>query len=112
MVFATPFRQFYHYGTNSARLLGQSRLDNFIMTRKLSSIYQDYAKTHANPDIDGNCPYHRAVSSNNLDNNEIEILTYQFAPTLLAYGNSRFCIFKFKKPAHEHHLQAPTSSQT
>jgi hypothetical protein len=31
------------------------------MTRKLSSIYQDFAKTHANPDTDGNFPYHRAV---------------------------------------------------
>jgi hypothetical protein len=31
------------------------------MTRKLSSIYRDFAKTHANPDTDGNSPYHRAV---------------------------------------------------
>ena len=30
-------------------------------TRKLSSIYRDFAKTHANPDTDGNSPYHRAV---------------------------------------------------
>jgi hypothetical protein len=36
-------------------------LDNFIMTRKLSFIYWDFAKTHANPDTDGNSPYHRAV---------------------------------------------------
>jgi len=27
----------------------------------------------------------------------------------LAYGNSRFCIFKVTKPAHEHHLQAPSA---
>ena len=61
MVFATSLRQFYHDGTIPANLSGQRHLDNFIMTRKLSSIYQDYAKTHANPDTDGNCPYHRAV---------------------------------------------------
>jgi len=61
MVFATPLRQLYHDGKNPAHLLGLRHLDNFIMTRKLSSIYQDCAKTHANPDTDGNCPYHRAV---------------------------------------------------
>jgi hypothetical protein len=27
--------------------------------------YRDFAKTHANPDTDGNSPYHRAVSGNN-----------------------------------------------
>ena len=61
MVFAAPSRQFYHDGTNPAHLSGLSHLDSFIMTRKLSSIYQDFAKTHANPDTDGNFPYHRAV---------------------------------------------------
>jgi len=61
MVFAVPLRQFYRDGTTPAHLSGLSHLDNFIMTRKLSSIYQDFAKTHANPDTDGNCPYHRAV---------------------------------------------------
>jgi hypothetical protein len=64
MVFAEPLRQFYHDGTTSYRLSGLSHLDNFIMTRKLSSIYRDFAKTHANPDTDGNFPYHRAVSKN------------------------------------------------
>jgi hypothetical protein len=64
MVFAMPFRQFSRDGTNPANLSGLSRLDNFIMTRKRSSIYRDFAKTHANLDTDGNCPYHRAVSGN------------------------------------------------
>jgi hypothetical protein len=36
------------------------------MIRKLSSIYRDFAKTHSNPDTDGNCPYHRAVSCKGL----------------------------------------------
>ena len=64
MVFASPFRQFYNDGTNPAHLSGLSHLDNSIMTRKLSSIYLDFAKTHANPDTDGNFPYHRAVIKN------------------------------------------------
>jgi hypothetical protein len=50
MVFAAPFRQFYRDGTNPAHLSGLSHLDNFIMIRKLSSIYRDFAKTHSNPD--------------------------------------------------------------
>jgi hypothetical protein len=62
MVFATPLRQFYHDGTNPAHLSGQRHLDSFIMTRNLSSINRDYAKTHANPDTDGNFPYQLAVS--------------------------------------------------
>ena len=36
------------------------------MTRKLSSIYRDFAKTHANPDTDGNSLYHRAVMVNDV----------------------------------------------
>jgi hypothetical protein len=64
MVFAPPPRQFYHDGTIPAHLSGLSHLDNFIMTRKLSSISRDFAKTHANPDTDGNFPYHRAVIKN------------------------------------------------
>jgi hypothetical protein len=51
--------------------------------------------------------YCRAVSSNNLDINEIENSTYLLALTLLAYGNSQFCIFKFTKPIYEHHLKSP-----
>jgi hypothetical protein len=61
MVFASSPRQFYRDGTNPAHLSGLSHLDNFIMTRKPSSIYRDFAKTHANPDTDGNSLYHRAV---------------------------------------------------
>jgi hypothetical protein len=29
--------------------------------RKLLPTYRDFAKTHTNPDTDGNSPYHRAV---------------------------------------------------
>jgi hypothetical protein len=61
MVFASPTRQFYRDVTNPAHLPGFSRLDNFIWTRKFASVYRDFAKTHANPDTDGNSPYHRAV---------------------------------------------------
>jgi len=50
MVFAEPLRQFYRDGTTPAHLSGLYHLDNFIMTRKLSSVYRDFAKTHANPD--------------------------------------------------------------
>jgi hypothetical protein len=28
--------------------------------------YRDFAKTHANPDTDGNSPYHRAVGGNKI----------------------------------------------
>jgi hypothetical protein len=75
MVFAAPLRQYYLDGTTRGHLSGLIHLDNFIMTRKLSSVYRDFAKTHANPDTDGNSPYHRAVMGNsanhvtvNLDN--------------------------------------------
>jgi hypothetical protein len=61
MVFALSLRQFYHDGTTPAHLSGLSRQDNSIWTRKLASINRDFAKTHANPDADGNFPYHRAV---------------------------------------------------
>jgi hypothetical protein len=67
-----------------------------------------------NPDAaSGNTtsPYCRAVSSNNLDINEIENHTYRLALTLLAYGNSRFFVFKFTKPAYGRQLQAPKTSQ-
>ena len=66
MVFAEPLRQFYRDGTIPAHLSGLSRQDSSIWTRKLASIYRDFAKTHANPDTDGNCPYHRAVVCNNI----------------------------------------------
>lgn len=61
MVFASPLRQFYRDVTNPANLPGLSHLDNFIVTRKLPSVKRDFAKTHANPDTDGNSPYHQAV---------------------------------------------------
>ena len=64
MVFASPLRQFYRDGTNPAHLSGLFRQDSSIWTGKPSSIYRDFAKTHANPDTDGNFPYHRAVSKN------------------------------------------------
>jgi hypothetical protein len=54
MVFAVPSGQFYRDMTNPAHLPGLSHLDNFAWTRKLPSIYLDFAKTHANPDTDGN----------------------------------------------------------
>ncbi|MBW6479885.1 MAG: hypothetical protein K0B37_10690 [Bacteroidales bacterium] len=65
MVFASPLRHFYRDGNIPANLSALFHLDNFIVTRKLSSIYQDYAKTHANPDTDGNSLYHRAVMLHN-----------------------------------------------
>jgi hypothetical protein len=61
MVFASPSRQFYRDTTLPFCLSGLSHLDNFAVTRKLASVYRDFAKTHANPDTDGNSPYHRAV---------------------------------------------------
>jgi len=66
MVFASLLRQFYHDRTTPARLPGLHHLDNFIWTRKLASVNRDFAKTHANPDTDGNSPYHRAVIKNTL----------------------------------------------
>jgi hypothetical protein len=62
MVFAALLRQFYHIVTNPAHLPGLGHLDSFAWTRKLRLIYRDFAKTHANPDTDGNSPYHRAVT--------------------------------------------------
>jgi hypothetical protein len=42
--------------------------DSVILTiyrdKKHLATYRDYAKTHANPDTDGNSLYHRAVSVN------------------------------------------------
>jgi len=47
MVFASPSGQFYLDVTNPYLLSGQTHLDNFIVTRNFSSIYRDFAKTHA-----------------------------------------------------------------
>ena len=54
MVFASPPRQFYRDGTTRGRLPGLSHLDNFAGTRKLPSIYRDFAKTTPSADTDGN----------------------------------------------------------
>jgi hypothetical protein len=45
-----------------------------------------------------------------LDINEIDDSLSRLALTLLAYGNSRFCLLKFAKPVHERHLQASNAS--
>jgi hypothetical protein len=47
---------------NLSPLSGLSHLDKFAWTRKILPTYRDFAKTHANPDTDGNSLYHRAVS--------------------------------------------------
>ena len=54
MVFASPPRQFYRNGTTRSRLPGLRHLDNFAWTRKLASIYWDFAKTTPSADTDGN----------------------------------------------------------
>jgi hypothetical protein len=54
MVFASPLRQFYRDRTTPTSLPGLRHLDNFAWTRKLASVYRDFAKTHASPDTDGN----------------------------------------------------------
>ena len=54
MVFASPPRPFYRDGTTRGRLPGFIHLDNFIVTRNLSYIYRDFAKTTPSADIDGN----------------------------------------------------------
>jgi hypothetical protein len=84
--------------------------NSFTVTIGFTVIYRDWQKT-SHRDADGNSLNRRAVSSNNLDINEMKNFTYRLAPTLLAYGKSRFCIFKFTKLAHEHHLQASSALQ-
>jgi hypothetical protein len=64
MVFAALSGLFYHDMTNPAHLSGLIHLDNFAWTRKLPSIYRDFAKTHANPDTDGNSIKPPAVIAN------------------------------------------------
>jgi len=61
MVFASPSGQFYHDMTNSAHLSGTTPSGQLHHDTKRSSIYQDFAKTHANPDTDGNSLNRRAV---------------------------------------------------
>ena len=68
MVFASSSGQFYHGMTTSYHLPGLCHLDSSAWTRKLASVNRDFAKTHANPDTDGNSPYHRAVTQHNKKN--------------------------------------------
>jgi hypothetical protein len=63
MVFASLSGQFQCNMTNPAHLSGPRHLDSFIVTKKISSTYRDFAKTHANPDTDGNSLNRRAVSA-------------------------------------------------
>ena len=58
MVFATPPRQLYRDVTNHAHLSGLVHLDNFIMTRHISSVYRDCAKT--NPTVTQTATNHTA----------------------------------------------------
>ena len=46
LCFCSVPRQFYRDKTNPAYLSGHIHLDYFIMTRHLTSIYRDYAKTN------------------------------------------------------------------
>ena len=48
--------------TNPAHLSGTTPSGQLHHDTKRSSIYQDFAKTHANPDTDGNSLNRRAVS--------------------------------------------------
>jgi hypothetical protein len=70
MVFASPSGQFYYNMTNPAHLSGPRHLDSFIVTRKSCPLTGTLparltpvgrAKTHANPDTDGNSLNRRAV---------------------------------------------------
>ena len=54
MVFESPPRQLYLDGTTRGRLPGLLHLDNFVGTRKLASVYRDFAKTTPSADTDGN----------------------------------------------------------
>jgi hypothetical protein len=72
MVFAEPPRQLYRDKKTRGRLSGLSHLDNFAWMRKLLPTYRDFAKTHANPDTDGNSPYHRAVSIHWLEKSHLD----------------------------------------
>jgi hypothetical protein len=54
MVFASPSGLFYRDGTTRGRLPGFSHLDNFIVTRKPTSVNRDFAKTTPSADTDGN----------------------------------------------------------
>jgi hypothetical protein len=110
VVFFARHLDYFIVTQNSHPLPGLGTVNTNYRDKKLSSIYRDWQKTR-HRDADANSLNRRAVSSNNLDINDIDNFTYRLAPTQLAYGNSRFCILKFTKPADEHHQQAPSASQ-
>ena len=47
---------------NSVTFIGTHSSGQLYRDTKILPTYRDFAKTHANPDTDGNSPYHRAVS--------------------------------------------------
>ena len=61
MVFASPSANFL-YREKSVSFIGTQSSGQLYRDTKLIAIYRDCAKTHANPDTDGNSSYHRAVS--------------------------------------------------
>ena len=61
MVFASPSANLL-YRENSVPFIGTQSSGKLYLDTKLIVIYRDCAKTHANPDTDGNKSYHRAVS--------------------------------------------------
>jgi hypothetical protein len=63
MVFARHLDNFI-VTRKSCPLIGTTPSGPFYRDKKLSSIYRDFAKTHANPDTDGNSLNRRAVTSN------------------------------------------------
>jgi len=67
------------------------------MTRKLSSVYQDFAKTHANPDTDGNSLYHRAVQAHSAkaDQNPYVLRTPGILENVLERGAKPNCFCNF-----------------
>jgi hypothetical protein len=73
MVFASPSANFL-YRENFVPFIGTQSSGKLYRDTKLIAIYRDCAKTHANPDTDGNKSYHRAVS-----------IQARFAPTGTIY---------------------------
>ena len=64
-VFAEPSWQLYRDMTNPARLSGLVHLDSFFVTRELSSIYQDCAKTNPTATQTATKLYRRPLGCNN-----------------------------------------------
>jgi len=63
MVFASPSANFLNR-EQFAPFIGTQSSGPFYRDSQLIATYRDFAKTHANPDTDGNSPYHRAVRAN------------------------------------------------